>query len=430
MTAVVGILNKTGVAIAADSAVTINSGSKERKIYNTANKIFTLSKYHPVSIMIYNTATFNGIPWEILIKDYRKILKNKSFKTLKEYQYDFIKYLKGHVNLISKSYQKNHIYVFMDFLLSNLLETIVQEDTNALEKIKDEKKRNSLIRKKLKVKVDIFTKQVKANGILEDYRSYTQKNFMDANQKTLSDIYKIYFKKLEIRAKLRNDIYKLIYLIIKTNNLLGSWTGLVFSGYGDQEIFPSCFPMKIGEVFDNRIRFVYEVEDEVTISQEMNSSIKPFAQRDVIDLILSGVDSEIQKIIYDTLSSFLKEFIDKVSLKIEPKDSKFAKTIRKIDVKDLVSNFIGDIHDLQRESHINPLMDAIATLSKEDLSELAESLIYLTYLKRRMSFSEESVGGPVDVAIITKGDGFIWLKRKNYFNPDLNHGFLAKYLLN
>ena len=58
MTAVVGILNKTGIAIAADSAVTISTGNKERKIYNSANKVFTLSKYHPVAIMIYSSAQF------------------------------------------------------------------------------------------------------------------------------------------------------------------------------------------------------------------------------------------------------------------------------------------------------------------------------------------------------------------------------------
>ena len=50
MTAVVGILNKQAVAIAADSAVTVNSPNGHR-IFNQANKIFTLSKRHPVSVM-------------------------------------------------------------------------------------------------------------------------------------------------------------------------------------------------------------------------------------------------------------------------------------------------------------------------------------------------------------------------------------------
>ena len=57
------------------------------------------------------------------------------------------------------------------------------------------------------------------------------------------------------------------------------------------------------------------------------------------------------------------------------------------------------------------------------MAEMAESLISLTFLKRRMMSSEETVGGPVDVAIISKSDGFVWIKRKHYFQPDLNHHF-------
>ena len=66
-------------------------------------------------------------------------------------------------------------------------------------------------------------------------------------------------------------------------------------------------------------------------------------------------------------------------------------------------------------------------VEKEDLIDVAESLISLTSLKRRMTFAEESVGGPVDVAVISKGDGFIWIKRKHYFDPKLNNHFFENY---
>jgi ATP-dependent protease HslVU (ClpYQ) peptidase subunit len=62
MTAIVGILNKQAVAVAADSAVTVGRGVK---IYNTANKIFNLSKGCPVGIAIYGNAALNNcVPWE------------------------------------------------------------------------------------------------------------------------------------------------------------------------------------------------------------------------------------------------------------------------------------------------------------------------------------------------------------------------------
>jgi len=39
----------------------------------------------------------------------------------------------------------------------------------------------------------------------------------------------------------------------------------------------------------------------------------------------------------------------------------------------------------------------------------------------------ESVGGPIDVALISKGDGFVWIERKHYFRAELNHHFFADY---
>src|SRR3989338_700259 len=92
MTAEIGILNKTAVALAADSAVTIQQ-SQGHKIYNSANKLFTLSKYHPVGIMLFGNATFMGVPWETIIKEYRKKLSNTEYLTLKDYANDFINYL-------------------------------------------------------------------------------------------------------------------------------------------------------------------------------------------------------------------------------------------------------------------------------------------------------------------------------------------------
>jgi len=48
-------------------------------------------------------------------------------------------------------------------------------------------------------------------------------------------------------------------------------------------------------------------------------------------------------------------------------------------------------------------------------------------LKRRWSLEWETVGGPIDVAVISKGDGFIWIKRKHYLRPELNPQFFEKY---
>ena len=75
----------------------------------------------------------------------------------------------------------------------------------------------------------------------------------------------------------------------------------------------------------------------------------------------------------------------------------------------------------------DPIFQAVAFLPRDELAKLAESLINLTSVKRRMSTDSETVGGPADVAVITKGDGFVWINRKHYFDPKLNHQFFANY---
>lgn len=101
--------------------------------------------------------------------------------------------------------------------------------------------------------------------------------------------------------------------------------------------------------------------------------------------------------------------------------------LSKLNIMNIVSEFVELLNKVKIETHIIPTVQTVATLSKEDLAEMAESMIYLTYLKRRISSAEESVGGPVDVALISKTDGFIWIKRKHYFKPELNQHFITNY---
>lgn len=63
----------------------------------------------------------------------------------------------------------------------------------------------------------------------------------------------------------------------------------------------------------------------------------------------------------------------------------------------------------------------VAFLPLEEFVSMAESLVNLT------SMESETVGGPIDVAVISKGDSFIWLNRKHYFDAQYNPHFAANY---
>jgi len=62
MTAEIAAMNREAVAMAADSAVTLVT-EQGQKIFVTANKIFALSKFEPVGIMVYANASWTPKPW-------------------------------------------------------------------------------------------------------------------------------------------------------------------------------------------------------------------------------------------------------------------------------------------------------------------------------------------------------------------------------
>lgn len=421
MTAVIGIMNKNGIALATDSAVTVTGGN-QKKIYNTANKLFALSKFNPVAIMIYDSSTFQSTPWEIIIKLYRKNLGENKFDTVEEYKNDFVKYLRDNDFYSSSENQLQNLKEFIywnlnlikDVIVSNLtpnqteLETIAEFQANLLKRATD----------------NIATYDG-TGEIIPDFVDYTLDNFKAYFEVSLKGITDILFEGIEITAPIKDAILEQYYLHLKSPSFIGLKTGIVFAGFGDKEIYPSIVSILVADVFDNRLRIDAAYSDK--ISNDNNGSIAPFAQTDVIDMFIKGVDPQLDETYISTFRKLLDKFSNTIIEVIEPDNPDLAEQIRELDLDAMTLEFNNEIKAVQREKQIYPTIDTVAILSKEDLSEMAESLIYLTYLKKRISSNEESVGGPIDVAIISKGDGFIWKKRKHYFEEQLNKQFLANY---
>jgi hypothetical protein len=82
----------------------------------------------------------------------------------------------------------------------------------------------------------------------------------------------------------------------------------------------------------------------------------------------------------------------------------------------------------RRQKFTDPILAVLDGLPKDELAAMAEALVGLTSFKLRVSEGSESVGGPIDVAVISKGDGFVWIKRKHYFPQVLNPHFIPNYM--
>jgi hypothetical protein len=109
VTSEVCVMNRLAVVLAADSASTVTywtDRGKEERYFKGANKIFQLSNFHPVGLMIFDASDVLRVPWEVVVKEFRSTLQAKSFNTLEEYASEFFSFLEGNARLFPTSVQK------------------------------------------------------------------------------------------------------------------------------------------------------------------------------------------------------------------------------------------------------------------------------------------------------------------------------------
>ena len=309
MTAIVGILNKRGIAIASDSAVTFTNAIQEvaiqnknekvisvkDKVVNSGDKMLRLKDNQPVAVMIVGNSLLTKLPWDVIVRWYRKQNDSSGFPKLEDYVQQF--------------------KVFVD-----------------------------------------------------------------------SEI---------IASHIKNDV------VLKENER----TFLVFAGYGEDEAYPSICQYEVTGI--NKSKLQWQLSGSANISDEQESNIFTSGQSDIIDAIELGIQNERIGVIRKRFQTLIEDLLTQNLL-----DS----LIGKIDYPAIRQ----EVADLIRESgkdHLRQHLEAIKQFDLQKMACLAENLIKATELHRKITFRQEEVGGLIDLAVITREDGFQWLNRKSWYEP-------------
>ncbi|MGM7702663.1 hypothetical protein ACSVDE_13125 [Pseudalkalibacillus sp. Hm43] len=420
MTAEVSILNRSGVALAADSAVTIGA----RKVYNSANKLFSLSKFHPVGIMIYGGASFMEIPWETIIKSFRSHLGMKKFDKLKTYQEEFIKYISSDDRLKNVNTERKVVgRTFSEVLnfVINKVQTIVEEELIQGRRIPEDQVKDHL-ENSVKNYLDHLrdTNHIILEINLDDFtREHSEVVESVIKEKVL----------FNIDSSTRVILMELAFEAVRRNYFTNGSSGLVISGYGEDELFPCLYEFKTDGFVLNTLKLEQQNGCEISIDNDKPSSaVIPFAQKEMVYSFMKGMDPVLQ----ENIQNLIGDIFSKLPQIIQENTSVQFSSNEVSELSDLgmeiIRQIFHEISSFQNSQYSSPVVEIVDFLPKEEIAEMAEALVNLTSFKRRISIDTETVGGPIDVAVITKGDGFIWIKRKHYFSPNLNYGFFQNYL--
>lgn len=79
---------------------------------------------------------------------------------------------------------------------------------------------------------------------------------------------------------------------------------------------------------------------------------------------------------------------------------------------------IDQVMDILKFWMQDPLVSAAMPI--QEAIDLAEFLAHLSVQYSRFRFGPNTVGGPIDIAAITRYEGFKWIKRKYYYDRRLN----------
>ena len=407
MTAEVAIVNRHAIALAADSAVTVG----RERVWKYANKLFSCGPHNDIGIMIYNSGDFLGVPWETVVKEFRRHCGARLFDTVSDFADHLVNFVKS--DKLSDDDEEDTSF---KFIMYNTIDNIKDN----LHQVRSAKDFNNNIDVMLSARLEAFKK---SERIFIIDRAQFDNKYSNTIKALVLDI----FKQRKIDAHLIPKFIDYLFEWISRENGSDLSSGVVVAGYGADELFPSIVHYE----FDGKALGCTRVWKRNTWNYNKSADkvsggrIIPFAQKDMLYLFMEGVSVNNLAFLHNAVSGILRKK-SKALIDEYVKDES-QKTIEhtKHDAENetILEAFFDEFTKYREKSTINQTMRTITSFPKEEMASMAEALVELTALKRKIGPSLETVGGPVDVAVISKGDGFIWIKRKHYFKIDHNMDF-------
>lgn len=167
------------------------------------------------------------------------------------------------------------------------------------------------------------------------------------------------------------------------------------------------------------------------IDYDNPSEVVPLADASAMKTLIEGVSPafklesfrRVRKLL-ETMPEFIFNPVQEIA--DEPR-RKYILDARK-SIPGVLRAFLDEMDEFRKDNYVYPIKQSIASLPISELGNVAESFLGASQVLKKVNPDLETVGGPVDIAVISKGDGFVWIKRKHYFNEEINPSFKLKYL--
>lgn len=424
MTSEVVLMNRQAVAMAADSAVTI-SGDRYLKTYQSADKLFPLVDGQPVAVMIYNNAEIMSTPWETVISLYREQARGRPLDTVEAYAEDFMEFLSGNPDLFPAEHQDTEFFKVVAVVYT----VIAEEFDHQLRKFQGAK--SGPVREHLSSIFEFVVGQIHTDyqrcpddsprgdlgcfpkGMNEQVR---RRYGAEIDQLIESLVHSLRndYPGLSVSDATRTRLREIAVFAVTKDAFFEHFTGVVFAGFGAREKFPSMRSYLTSSVILGILK--RKRDREASIGSDSGPVFQPFAQDRMIRTFLTGMDNYLRMFIYgETLkltNGLVSDIVRRAPNLTDAQRSAIYKDYSQNNLAHALNEFFRSVDGYQYAVHTRPILRAVNSLPKKELGETAASLIKLNSFQQKVMNSVETVGGPIDVAVITRNGGLEWKREK------------------
>ena len=410
MTSEVCIMNRLAAVLAADSATTVtswNGAQREERYFKGANKIFQLSNSHPVGLMIYDAASLLNVPWEVIIKDFRRDLGDKSFDSIEDYADDFQNFVSRSQHLVPDEQRKKQF--------GELVQSVTAGELAKAAEVHGGDKVNQAL-----------AEQAEGFSLDRDRTPLGTEEIDDLiseNQEQAGEALLSWASVLQIDVEEPSDTVKrfLVGKTVASAPDIAPRTGLVFAGFGDKDVFPKLTHLEATTFWGTHFHVGKKTNDGV--SYETPTVLRSFAQSSMTNMFSLGMSNDV----FAVAIGAIEEAIGEVCGQVEHNTGTKLDPAERIKLLSAAKERAADtLLEHAMQEHGFPLRRVIGFLPIDEMAELAETLINLQSLKEKVTSPTETVGGPVDVAVITRSEGLVWIRRKHFFDPSINSRYFTR----
>jgi hypothetical protein len=410
MTSEIAVMNQRAIALAADSAVTLIDGGKI-VVRNDARKLFQLLDGVPVGAMVFGMGELMGHPWEVLLEHFKKKRNPGKLHHVRDYAAAFT----GMLDKLPEFFPPERRQDEYKWLLASVFRFVFRL-AHYLHGSGAEGPDEEILRQAIELVWQRY--QLREDGSkrpdLVCFPKGTAETVAREQASTIEELIKYGFSAFALDSGSQQKLHDIALWCVTKDLFLEDITGLVFAGFGTDEIYPAVVTCNSSAMIGGILK---RSEADVTaIDSEMHSAITLYADSEVTYSFLRGIELDLEARLYGSMEAMCRALVDQVAASftgIDPAEREAVR--RRFQTQLLPQNlrrFYEQISEYQQASYINPILKVLEIATRKDLAETAHDLVALNIFKKKIMAQKQTVGGAIDVAIISRDDGFSWWKQQ------------------